>query len=181
MARSMKKGPFVDHHLLKKVERRAVQRQAPIKTWSRRSTILPEMVGLTIAVHNGKPHIPVLGQREHGRPQARRVRDDAHLQGPFGRQEGRRGPKQSQDLAPSRRCKPSHAKQRHGNKSNSARRAHLAAKGPPGRGPGARHAGRAGDQHARIQRQEGAASGQESCCCRRSPMPRTTTAPTSTS
>ena len=60
MARSIKKGPFVDHHLLKKVEAaRAVNDKRPIKTWSRRSTILPDFVGLTIAVHNGKQHIPV--------------------------------------------------------------------------------------------------------------------------
>ena len=60
MARSIKKGPFVDGHLLKKVEAaRAVNDKKPIKTWSRRSTITPEFVGLTIAVHNGKQHIPV--------------------------------------------------------------------------------------------------------------------------
>jgi small subunit ribosomal protein S19 len=61
MARSLKKGPFVDLHLLKKVES-AVQANSkrPIKTWSRRSMILPEMVGLTIAVHNGRQHVPVL-------------------------------------------------------------------------------------------------------------------------
>jgi len=59
--RSLKKGPFVDHHLFKKVED-AVQsgNKRPIKTWSRRSMILPNMVGLTIAVHNGKQHVPVL-------------------------------------------------------------------------------------------------------------------------
>ena len=59
MARSLKKGPFVDHHLIKKVET-AGNNKKPIKTWSRRSTILPEMIGFTIAVHNGKNHIPVL-------------------------------------------------------------------------------------------------------------------------
>ena len=61
MARSIKKGPFVDLHLLKKAEtaQDAGQRAGPIKTWSRRSTILPDFVGLTIAVHNGKQHIPV--------------------------------------------------------------------------------------------------------------------------
>jgi small subunit ribosomal protein S19 len=59
--RSLKKGPFVDHHLLKKVED-AVEAgsRKPIKTWSRRSMIVPEMVGLTIAVHNGRQHVPVL-------------------------------------------------------------------------------------------------------------------------
>ena len=59
MARSLKKGPFVDHHLIKKVET-AGNNKKPIKTWSRRSMILPDMVGFTIAVHNGKNHIPVL-------------------------------------------------------------------------------------------------------------------------
>lgn len=60
MARSLYKGPFIDAHLLKKVEV-AVEKndRKPIKTWSRRSTIFPEMVGLTIAVHNGRQHIPV--------------------------------------------------------------------------------------------------------------------------
>ncbi|KJS06823.1 MAG: 30S ribosomal protein S19 [Gammaproteobacteria bacterium BRH_c0] len=56
----MKKGPFVDLHLLKKVEQAAQQGdKRPIKTWSRRSMILPDMVGLTIAVHNGRQHVPV--------------------------------------------------------------------------------------------------------------------------
>ena len=60
MARSIKKGPFVDHHLTKKVDAaRGTSDKRPIKTWSRRSTIVPDFVGLTIAVHNGKQHIPV--------------------------------------------------------------------------------------------------------------------------
>ena len=60
MARSIKKGPFVDAHLMAKVEAAsAAKDKRPIKTWSRRSTILPDFVGLTIAVHNGKQHIPV--------------------------------------------------------------------------------------------------------------------------
>jgi len=60
MPRSVKKGPFVDHHLMKKVmEAQESGNKRPIKTWSRRSMILPEMIGLTIAVHNGKEHIPV--------------------------------------------------------------------------------------------------------------------------
>jgi len=60
MGRSIKKGPFVDQHLLDKIEAaRAVNDKRPIKTWSRRSTILPDFVGLTIAVHNGKQHVPV--------------------------------------------------------------------------------------------------------------------------
>jgi len=60
MARSIKKGPFVDLHLMGKVDKaRAGNDKRPIKTWSRRSTILPDFVGLTIAVHNGRQHIPV--------------------------------------------------------------------------------------------------------------------------
>jgi small subunit ribosomal protein S19 len=60
MPRSLKKGPFVDGHLLAKVEKSNTDRSRQvIKTWSRRSTILPEMVGLTFAVHNGKKFIPV--------------------------------------------------------------------------------------------------------------------------
>jgi len=63
--RSLKKGPFVDHHLLKKVEVAAEKNdRRPIKTWSRRSMILPDMVGLTIAVHNGRQHVPVLVSEE---------------------------------------------------------------------------------------------------------------------
>ncbi len=61
MSRSLKKGPFIDHHLMKKVEDAVAKNERrPIKTWSRRSTIFPEMVGLTIAVHNGRQHVPVL-------------------------------------------------------------------------------------------------------------------------
>jgi small subunit ribosomal protein S19 len=60
VARSVRKGPFIDNHLLNKVEV-AVQSKSkkPIKTWSRRSTIIPEMIDLTIAVHNGREHIPI--------------------------------------------------------------------------------------------------------------------------
>lgn len=61
MPRSIKKGPFIDHHLLKKTLE-AVQGgvKKPIKTWSRRSMIVPDMIGLTLAIHNGKQHIPIL-------------------------------------------------------------------------------------------------------------------------
>ncbi len=61
MPRSLKKGPFIDHHLMNKVNQAVANNdRKPIKTWSRRSTVFPEMVGLTIAVHNGKQHVPVL-------------------------------------------------------------------------------------------------------------------------
>lgn len=60
MTRSLKKGPFVDHHLLAKAEKAvATKDKKPVKTWSRRSMVLPEFIGLTIAVHNGKQHVPV--------------------------------------------------------------------------------------------------------------------------
>lgn len=61
MPRSLKKGPFIDHHLMQKVTRASENNdRKPIKTWSRRSTVFPEMVGLTIAIHNGRQHVPVL-------------------------------------------------------------------------------------------------------------------------
>ena len=60
MPRSIKKGPFIDLSLLKKVEKAQQEgSKKPIKTWSRRSMIIPQMVGLTIAVHNGREHVPV--------------------------------------------------------------------------------------------------------------------------
>ena len=61
MPRSIKKGPFIDHHLAKKVDEAVSSNsRKPIKTWSRRSMISPDMLGLTIAVHNGRQHVPVL-------------------------------------------------------------------------------------------------------------------------
>ena len=61
MPRSVKKGPFVDYHLWEKVQAaRQTNSRQPIRTWSRRSMILPEFVGLTIAVHNGRHHVPIL-------------------------------------------------------------------------------------------------------------------------
>ena len=60
MSRSLKKGPFVDGHLQAKIDKAQTNKdKKPIKTWSRRSTILPDFIGLTIAVHNGKAHVPV--------------------------------------------------------------------------------------------------------------------------
>jgi len=61
MGRSLRKGPFVDHHLLNKVHKlNEADKKQIIKTWSRRSMIVPDMIGLTIAVHNGHQHVPVL-------------------------------------------------------------------------------------------------------------------------
>jgi small subunit ribosomal protein S19 len=60
MARSLKKGPFVDDHLMKKVEAAVANNERrAIQTWSRRSTVTPEMIGLTIAVYDGRKHVPV--------------------------------------------------------------------------------------------------------------------------
>ncbi len=65
MPRSLKKGPYVDISLMKKVDKAVAENsKKPIKTWSRRSMILPEMVGLTLAVHNGRQHVPVLISEE---------------------------------------------------------------------------------------------------------------------
>jgi small subunit ribosomal protein S19 len=73
MPRSVKKGPFIDLSVTKALKRiQETGRKPPaIKTWSRRSTISPEMVGLTFGVHNGKRHIPVFRNRKYGRAQAR--------------------------------------------------------------------------------------------------------------
>ena len=60
MSRSLKKGPFIDDHLMKKVEElNKTNNKTVIRTWSRRSTIFPQMIGLTIAVHDGRKHVPV--------------------------------------------------------------------------------------------------------------------------
>lgn len=65
MPRSLKKGPYVDVSLMKKVEKAVEEKsKRPIKTWSRRSMVLPEMVGLTLAIHNGRQHVPVLISEE---------------------------------------------------------------------------------------------------------------------
>jgi small subunit ribosomal protein S19 len=87
MARSLKKGPFVDHHLLAKAEKAvATKDKKPVKTWSRRSTILPEFIGLTIAVHNGKQQPLYVTDQMVGHKLA--SLRHAHLQGSPGRQEG---------------------------------------------------------------------------------------------
>ena len=65
MPRSLRKGPFVDHHLMNKVQKANEERsKRPIKTWSRRSMIVPDMVGLTISVHNGRAHVPLFVTEE---------------------------------------------------------------------------------------------------------------------
>ena len=83
MSRSLKKGPFVDIPLLEKIEamNRNNERRV-VKTWSRRSTVVPEMIGHTLAVHNGKEVRAGLHQREHGGAQARGIFADPHLPRP---------------------------------------------------------------------------------------------------
>ena len=83
MPRSLKKGPFVDDHLLKKVDAlNESGKKTVIKTWSRRSTIIPDMLGHTIAVHDGRKHVPVFVSEAMVGSQAGRVRPDPHVQGP---------------------------------------------------------------------------------------------------
>ena len=87
--RSIRKGPFVDNHLMRKVEvARAANSRRPIRTWSRRSMVIPEMIGLTIAIHNGRQHVPGSGDRKHGRTQARRICTDPHVPRSRCRSEG---------------------------------------------------------------------------------------------
>ena len=84
MPRSLKKGPFVDDHLLKKVDvQNSKGTKNVIKTWSRRSTVIPDMLGHTIAVHDGRKHVPVVRQRQAVQGVRRRGRRDpqAHVQG----------------------------------------------------------------------------------------------------
>jgi len=84
MARSVWKGPFVDGYLLKKADAsRQSGRHEMIRIWSRRSTILPQFVGLTFGVYNGQKHIPGDRHRGNGRAQVRRVRADALVLRPF--------------------------------------------------------------------------------------------------
>ena len=94
MSRSLKKGPYVDERLLAKVEKQQrTGNREPIKTWARDCTIVPDFVGHTFLVHNGKQFMQAVRDRRHGRPQAGRICPDADLQGPQRRQgQGRGGP-----------------------------------------------------------------------------------------
>ena len=89
MPRSVKKGPFIDGHLTEKInDAVATKSKKVIRTWSRRSTIAPDAVGLTFAVHNGRKFVPVFVTENMVGTQARRVRADAHVPRSLGRQEG---------------------------------------------------------------------------------------------
>ncbi len=113
MSRSSKKGPLVEERLMTRIDAmNAENKKQMVKTWSRASTIFPEMVGHTIAVHDGRKHVPGVRQRVDGRAQARRVRADAHLprpcrlgEGPLTMAETRRRPgaRSTRRSTPSRR------------------------------------------------------------------------------
>ena len=83
MSRSSKKGPFIDDRLLGRIEAmNAANEKRMIRTWSRSSTVFPDMVGHTIAVHDGRKHVPVFVSEQMVGPQARRVRSDPHVPRP---------------------------------------------------------------------------------------------------
>ena len=138
MPRSVKKGPFVDLHLAKKVQVASEKNdRRPIKTWSRRSMILPDMVGLTIAIHNGRQHVPVLVSENMV----------GHKLGEFAPTRTFKG--HSGDRK-ARRAGVSHA-----GRSQAQVRAHLAAEVPARRGHGPRAARRAGALDAALHAEEG--------------------------
>ena len=173
MARSVWKGPFVELSLLKKAETaQEAGGRAPIKTWSRRSTILPQFVGLTFNVYNGRKFVPVVGQRGHGRHEARRVRADPLLPRPRVRQEGQEVSHGQAESSPPRRRERGavgrHADPRFG------------AEAEPRRGPDPRQEGRRGAEHPELLAQGDGARRPQGARHARSPMPRTTTISTST-
>src|SRR3546814_16725358 len=141
MARSLKKGPFTDHHLVKKVEA-ASNTKRPIKTWSRRSMILPEMVGYTIAVHNGRNHVPVLVNENMVGHKLGEFALTRTFQGHGGDKKSRSG--DDDHVQPER------------GEGDPAQRPHLPAEGPPGRRPGAWPVGRARRQPAEVFRKSAA-------------------------
>ena len=135
MTRSLKKGPFVDHHLLAKVEKAAATKdKKPIKTWSRRSTILPDFIGLTIAVHNGKQHVPVY------------VTDQmvGHKLGEFALTRTFKGHPRTR--------RPRSKDDDDGNQSNRSRCAPVGRQGPAGGRPDPRQEGRPGAEHPGLSR-----------------------------
>ena len=175
MTRSVWKGPFVDGYLLKKAE--AVQgsgRKDVIKTWSRRSTIMPQFVGLTFGVHNGQKHVPVLGQRRHGRHEARRVRADPLLPRPRGRQEGQEEVAMSKQAQSAPSDRPPKRWPRCATLRTSPRKLNLVAAVDP------RPEGAAGAERAGVQPPSASPRTSARRSTRRSPTPRTTTTSTST-
>ena len=142
MPRSLRKGPFIDSHLSGKVETaQATGARKVIKTWSRRSTIMPDFVGLTFAVHNGKKFIPVFVTENMV----------GHKLGEFSPTRtffGHAGDKKGQEEIGIG----------HGSHSQSQIRAHLAPKSPPGGGRSAGHAGGRGLEPAQVHAQKGSAA-----------------------
>ena len=175
MTRSIWKGPFVDGYLLKKADvARGSGRSDIIKIWSRRSTILPQFVGLTFGVYNGHKHIP--GARVGGddRPQVRRVRPDPHVSRPFRRQEGQEG--LNADVQATEPA-PTGGERSQGDDAHAARQS---AEAEPARPTHPRQEGRDRARRSRILQKEDFGRGQEDARSRRSPTPRTTTISTST-
>ena len=175
MTRSIWKGPFVDGYLLKKADAaRGSGRSDIIKIWSRRSTILPQFVGLTFGVYNGHKHIPVLVVGGDDRPQVRRIRADADLPRPFRRQEGEEG------LTPCRKQAnpaPPRRQRSQGDRPHAARQPAEAQSSRPAH---PRQEGVDGARRSRILQQADLDRGAEGARSRRSPTPRTTTSSTST-
>ena len=175
MARSVKKGPFVDDHLLKKVAAlNATREKKVIKTWSRRSTVIPDMVGHTIAVHNGRKFIPVyvaenmvghkLGEfsptrifKGHGGKKAAETGAAVGRQAGLGAGRGPgRGPRGAEGLSDEGDGKaPVHEG--------------LGAEGPPGGGPDARQEGQRRRRHPAPREKGGRARHRSRRCARRSP------------
>ena len=148
MGRSLWKGPFVDDHLKVKITAMNEKNEKKvIRTWSRRSTIVPDFIGHTIAVHNGRKFIPVYVTENMVGPQARRVLSDPYVQGTRG-EDG--GEEVNGDNAVEA-----------GRPSRSTLRPHLRAKGASGGRPDSRPAGREGDHNSALDEQADRADGRK--------------------
>ena len=167
MPRSLKKGPFVDDHLLAKVD---VQNEKGtkqvIKTWSRRSTIIPDFIGHTFAVHDGRKHVPVFVSDYDGRTQARRVRADPDVQGSHqGRSEGEEAMSNTETANPTATRVP-RARARHADEGASRR------------GPGPRAFGRGRADHPEVRAAGSERAGRQGDRLAPRPTPRTTSTST---
>ena len=172
MARSIWKGPFVELSLLKKAE--AAQEaggRAPIKTWSRRSTILPQFVGLTFNVYNGRKFVPVSVNEDMVGMKLGEFAPTRFFPGHAVRQEGQEVDGQAESSPPRRRERGAVGRQ------SDPR---LGAEAQPRRGADPRQEGRGSAQHPELLAQGDGAGRRARCSPRRSPMPRTTTISTST-
>ena len=181
MPRSLKKGPFVDDHLLKKVDAQNEKgTKTVIKTWSRRSTIIPDMLGHTIAVHDGRKHVPVFVTEAMVGPQARRVRARRARSGATSRTTAARGAAEQRRAEErtmadtSRQPLPTRPPVRGG----GAVRARDADEGAPRRRPDPGRAGGRGAWPCCSSRRRPRASRSPRCSPARSPTPRTTSTST---